>query len=403
MVKYFEILLLLYVVACSIFYSNFVHAQEFSGFVATETRVFPQTPLYEQQAGTGLSLAIKPEIYFDWGNGQHSLLIVPYFRLDQHDNNRTHWDIRELFWLTYGSWWEVRVGFRQVFWGVTESQHLVDVINQTDLVESIDGEKKLGQPMVNIALIHDLGTLELFMLAGFRERTFPSVAGRLRFPIRIDTERSLYESSQAEKHIDWAMRYTQTFGPIDLGLSYFYGTNRDPRFYAEFDDPEDPVLVPVYDLMNQSGLDVQYTEGGWLWKLEAILRSSQQYQLYATTGGFEYTFSNISNSGIDIGIISEYLHNFGDRFFFPFSPFSNHIFAGSRFSFNDVQSTEILAGAITNVKNGSTFINLEASRRLGDFWKLNLEFRGFGQISSSDYFYAFRRDTHLRLELARFF
>ena len=32
------------------------------------------------------------------------------------------------------------------FWPQTESAHLVDVINQTDFLEGLDREKKLGQP-----------------------------------------------------------------------------------------------------------------------------------------------------------------------------------------------------------------------------------------------------------------
>jgi hypothetical protein len=378
-------------------------AQEITGFVAAEARVFPQSPLDEQQAGTGLSLVAKPEFYIDWAGGSQSLLFVPFYRWDQNDKNRTHWDIRELFWLTYGDWWELAAGFRQIFWGVTESQHLVDIINQTDFVENIDGEQKLGQPMIHLALINDLGIFEFFVLTGFRERNFPSMAGRLRFPVQIDTDRATFQSSQDEKHIDLAGRYSQAIGPIDLGLTYFYGTSRDPRFFVDFSNPQEPVFTPHYDLIHQAGLDVQYTAGSWLWKLEAITRSSQQFQLYATTSGFEYTFSNISSSGIDLGIISEYLYNAGDRFFFPFNPFSNHLFVGTRLAFNDVQSTDILAGGIVNSQNGTAFLTVEASRRFGDAWKLNLELRGFGQVSNADYFYVFRRDTHVRVELARFF
>ena len=40
--------------------------------------------------------------------------------------------------------WSLSIGLGKVFWGVTEFNHLVDVINQTDLVEGIDGEAKLG-------------------------------------------------------------------------------------------------------------------------------------------------------------------------------------------------------------------------------------------------------------------
>ena len=73
----------------------------------------------------------------------HNLTFTPFFRLDSSDGERTHLDIRELLWQSYGDTWEVRAGLGKVFWGVTESQYLVDVINQTDLVESPDGEDRL--------------------------------------------------------------------------------------------------------------------------------------------------------------------------------------------------------------------------------------------------------------------
>ena len=108
----FKIVFVFIIIFCAFVTDDYSVAQELSGFIATETRVFPQSPLYEQQAGSGLALMLKPELYIDWHNGRHSLLFVPFFRLDQHDDNRTHWDIRELFWLTYGDWWEIRIGIR---------------------------------------------------------------------------------------------------------------------------------------------------------------------------------------------------------------------------------------------------------------------------------------------------
>ena len=56
--------------------------------------------------------------------------------------------------------------------GVTESRHLVDVLNQVDGVEDIDEEDRLGQPMINISTQRDWGSVDLFVLPGFRERTF---------------------------------------------------------------------------------------------------------------------------------------------------------------------------------------------------------------------------------------
>ena len=72
-----------------------------------------------------------------------------------------------------GDDWDLHLGVKQIFWGVTEFNHLVDIINQTDLVENIDGEDKLGQPMAHLSLVRDWGILDFHLLTGFRERTFP--------------------------------------------------------------------------------------------------------------------------------------------------------------------------------------------------------------------------------------
>ena len=67
-----------------------------------------------------------------------------------------------------------------VFWGVAESVHLVDIVNQADFKEDIDGEQKLGQPMAMFTLEDDQASLSLFALFGFRPRAFPEEQGRFR-------------------------------------------------------------------------------------------------------------------------------------------------------------------------------------------------------------------------------
>jgi len=374
-------------------------SQELSGFAQFQLRYFPLSPLDARQEGTGFSLALQPELYYEIGDGYHSILFVPFFRYDQYDDERTHFDIRELFWLYYADDWELSVGFRKIFWGVTESQHLVDVINQTDFVENFNGEQKLGQPMINFIYMHDLGTLELFLLTGFRKRTFPGVKGRFRFPVLIDTENPVYESSAENKHIDFAIRYINTIGDFDFGLSHFAGTSRAPRFTLIEDPGTEAYIRLDYDQMNQTGLDVQFTKGSWLWKLESITRHSRGRRFYAFTFGYEYTFSNISNSGLDIGVLTEWLYDDRDQFYFPPNAFSNHIFAGSRLAFNDIQSTELLVGFIFDYRDSGFYPSIEASRRFAESFIINLEARGFYNTEQGDLLYFFRRDNYVQLEV----
>ncbi|HSH42154.1 MAG TPA: SPOR domain-containing protein, partial [Arenicellales bacterium] len=183
--------------------------QNWSGYAALETRVFPRDGRFpNQHDGPSFSLAFEPEYYREWDNGDQSFVFRPFLRLDQQDDERTHFDIRELAWIRAAEAWELRLGVRRVFWGVTETVHLVDIINQTDLVENTDTEDRLGQPMLNLALIRDWGTLDLFVLPGFRPRTFPGRDGRLRTQPWVDTEQVEYESGARHLHTDAAVRWS---------------------------------------------------------------------------------------------------------------------------------------------------------------------------------------------------
>lgn len=400
----------------------------------------------EQYDGGNLSLAIEPEFYREWAEGKQSFTFTPFARLDQHDDERTHADIRELYWRKSGPTYEWRVGVRRVFWGVTESQHLVDVINQDDFVENLDGEDKLGQPMLNLALIRDWGTLDLFLLPYFRERTFPGEEGRLRPQFVVDTDHPSYESGSEEQHIDGALRWARSFGQWDWGLSYFDGTNRDPRLMvnpgAPLVEPGPPTLVffpditlvPLYDQIRQVGLDLQAIYGGWAWKLEAIRRESAAEKFSAAAAGFEYTFVGLKGSAIDVGAIAEYLwdsrgkldddsqQGFAQRQFQNgqgFTPaeamalqglepegasaFDDDLFIGTRIAFNDVQSSDILAGVIVDRDTHAVFGSIEANRRLSDNWKLALESRFFSNLDELDPLYGLRDDDYLQLELIRYF
>ena len=379
-------------------------AGEWSGYISGEFRSFVNSPLDDRQQDTNLSLSAQPEFFTQWDDGQQSFAFVPFFRIDENDDERTHADIRELTWLKAAEDWELRAGIRKVFWGVTESQHLVDIINQTDLVEANDGEEKLGQPMINLALIRDWGTVDLFVLPGFRERTFPGVEGRLRSHPRVDTDQAVFESSDEEQHIDYAARWSHYIGDWDIGVSYFNGTSRDPRFTPGVDDKGQPVLIPVYDLIEQWGLSLQATLGDWLWKGEAITRSgirSNPSSYTALTAGFEYTFVGIAQSNYDLGVIAEVLYD--DRGDDAPTPFNEDLMIGARLTLNDEQSTEFLCGVILDSDDNGRMFVLESSRRLGANWKISLEGQAFTHIDNADVLAGFRNDDYMQLELARYF
>jgi hypothetical protein len=376
-------------------------AGEWSGYVAGELRYFPQSPLWvDQYEDVNFALSAQPEFHHEWDDGYQTFSFVPFVRLDQHDSERSHFDIRELTWLKAAENWELRVGIRKLFWGVTESQHLVDIINQSDLVEHPDTEEKLGQPMVNLALIRDWGTVDFFILPGFRERTFPGREGRLfGGGIPIDTDQSRYESGAKEKHVDWAVRWEHMLGNWDVGLSHFSGTSREPRLLPGTDGRV--VLIPYYEQIDQTGLDLQFTQEDMLWKMEMISRKDQEGRFTALTGGFEYTFVGVFETDADLGVLTEYL--FDDRHDNATTPFEDDLMLGMRLALNDVQSSELLAGAVFDLDSSARFYLVEASRRLGESWKLSLETYIYSNIPIDDLAYGFRNEDFVQLELAWYF
>ncbi len=385
-----------------VLWAGSAHAAEWTGHLSVESCVFPHSPLASDGHTFYPSLVLQPEFYHAWSNDKERLIFTPFVRWERFDPERRHVDIRELAYVRIGEGHEWRVGIRQVFWGVTESQHLVDIINQTDLVENIDGEEKLGQPMINLALLQDWGTVNLFVLPGFRERTFPGREGRLRTPLVVDTNQAEFDSRRGRNHIDLAIRVEKTMGGFDLGLSHFYGTGREPRLEPRRDNTGRPVLIPHYFLIHQTGLDIQQTTGRWLFKLEAIHRWERTVfgeDFFAATGGFEYTLGNLVGSGIDLGFLSEYLYD--DRR--DTAPFQDDVMVGLRLAFNDAQSAEALFGVIVDRKSGAQFFNLEGSRRLKGRWKLVVEGRAFSEIPQDDPSAGFRKDDYLQIGLSRYF
>ena len=380
--------------------SNTTFANEWSGYIAAEARLFPNDPAFPDQKNQSASLAAQPEYYYEWEEGR-SLTFVPFLRLDTADSERTHFDLRELFGLWVFDGGELGVGVRKVFWGVTESQHLVDIINQTDLVEFPDGEDKLGQPMINLSIPRDWGTLDFFVMPYFQERTFPGQKGRLRTALVVNTDQARFESDAEEYHIDAAIRYTHTIGDWEGGLSYFRGTGREPTFILETDGSGSPVLAPFYEQIAQTGLDLSWVVEAWLFKLETIHRTGQGDGFVAATGGFEYTMTNIAGSRMDLGMISEWLYDTrGDS---ATTPFENDVMAGFRLAVNDIASTEFLIGLIQDLDSPARVMSLETHRRVGDHFKLEVEGFVFSRQDKKDLLYSLRDDDFIQMTLAYYF
>lgn len=367
---------------------------EWDNEIELEYRYFLDSPQFTEQGRNAAAIVYRPV----WSavSGKSVFDFRGVARYDENDEERNLLDITELSWLYNSNEWEVKVGLSKVFWGVAETQHLVDIINQTDLADDIDGESKLGQPMIHVSRSSNVGIFDAFVLPYFRERTFAGAQGRLRTQPAVNTDLAQYESSSEQSHVDYALRWSHTLGAFDLGLSYFDGTGRDPVLTVSEDNR---FLVPNYVQIQQVGLDLQATFDTWLWKLEAIDRSaSDVFQIenfQAAVGGFEYSFFNVSESGADVGLVVEHSYDsrgeqsFGDEL----------TFLGVRLALNDEQSTDLLLGCSAD----GEICSMEGSRRLAESFKLSVRANTFSGIEDDSLLASQRQDDYIQLSLAYFF
>ena len=370
--------------------SSFLYSKvERYGEVSFENRSFSEQGLFDQQKNH-YSFTLSPEFYFESEDQNTSFTFKTKIRKDSLDNERNLFDIQDLSLIKVKNSYETRIGIRRDFWGVTETVYRVDIINQTDQVESFDGEDKLGQPMINFSLERDWGVLDIYALIGFRERTFAGEKGRLRAPFLIDTNSAIYESGAKNLRTDFAFRWSQSYRNLEIALSHFSGTSREPKFINKTASSK----TPYYGIIDQTGLEALYIMGGLALKLEAISRSGQGDRFSAATVGFEYTQVGILSSRLDLGWILEL--NYDDRY--EESPLA----LGTRLTFNDMYDSQILSGVMRNEETGETNVFVEASKRIGNCCRMSFEsiyFNGGNDSNKMQKMFEYlKQDDFVRLE-----
>lgn len=340
---------------------------EWGGETGFEFRHFKDPGEFGQEQ-FATSLRFQGEYHAAWNEDADSFTFLPFLRLDQQDDERTHADIREALWIHVGDSWELRTGVTRVFWGRTEFNHLVDVINQLDLVDG--DEEKLGQPLLNLSLVHDWGIFDFYFLMGFRERTYPGEEGRLRTPLLVDTDNAQYLGSASKDSMDFAFRWQRPLtDELEMALSLFSGVDREPTFSFNFDFT-DPMLVPYYSNKTQVGIELEYIYEGWAVKFEGIDVTSVIEDYNAATLGVEYSFYSLFESNIDMTLITEYMWDSREELAPGF--LEHDVGLGARFSFNDEFDTTLLGGFLWDPKTNEKVVSVEGERRFFSDFKVKL-------------------------------
>lgn len=354
----------------------------FSGELGGWARYYPDEPQWVgQEQGNDLELTFAPGVSWVGEDGLSMVVAEMFFRGNSSDKNRNHVDLSELLYTRKYSGFDISLGVGKVFWGTTESRHLVDVVNQTDAVEELKHEQKLGQPMLNVNVYRDWGALGFFYLPYFRERTFPAIDGRQRYEKPVDTDNPVYRGGGGRETQDFSIRYSHYVGDFDFALYFFDGINRAPA-YVESGD----YLSPIYYQMSQVGFDGQYVYDALLVKYEQIIQENEVERYAASVAGLEYTFYSVWDKVWDVGLIAEYLYSgkeFGGR-----DLFDDDVFVGVRAAMNDVADTTLLAGAYLDSNDGDVIFLAEFESRVSSRTTLGVKvelFSGRGSVADLDH------------------
>ena len=177
------------------------------------------------------------------------------------------WDLQEAYLQKTFYNWQLSAGMNTVFWGVAESRHLVDIVNQRIPARNFEGEEKLGELLVQVDYFTENGTLSLLSMPWFRSRDYSQPDERFSLPVAISQERFVGLSEHTRESV--ALRYATVLDDWDVGAYFFHGLDKTPAFEIT----EQGQGQAIYSALQQWGLDAQYTSDRWLGKLEAVHRN----------------------------------------------------------------------------------------------------------------------------------
>jgi hypothetical protein len=346
---------------------------------------------YPGPSPTEAVVALDASLVRQWAGGRYALRATPSFRWDP-SGERTRVDLRDLNLSAIGAHWEFSVGMKEIFWGATESRRLVDGVNQRDLVGGGEAYARMGQLMADVTVFSSWGTIDVLLLPWFRERTFDGHSGLLWSPLPVDADRPVYGPGARTWRPDWAVRWTHTLGPVDLGLSHLQGTLREPGFVETTNDHGRTVLAPRYDVGGQTGLDLQVAAGGLIWKLETLIAEPQPGRYVAAAGGIEYGVGDF------LALFLEYAWDSRGRE--ATTSFGDDVFVGGRLFLPDGQ---VNAGVYVDRQSLNTAPSVAVDWRVGNSATIGLEAGAFLGDSALEPALGRRQQTRLSVRFTRYF
>ncbi|CRI58558.1 hypothetical protein [Pseudomonas sp. CCOS 191] len=368
-----------------------------SAKVSIKAYYFPSDPATELEQ-SGLPVTREFGMDYQYVTGLDSLRVrvvanPRYLSSNDRDPRPSfYWD--ELYLLLEQDGREAKLGRIKEHWGVMETRQLVDVINTYDNLDGLQPEDKLSQKALKLGSLLGPGHLSLYLLDGFEPAQFYAEPSRFA-PYRV-LPTAEYLHGGNPHSLDFAARYFMSYSDLDIGLSYFKGTNRTPAFRQQGES-----LVAQYTEVSQWGLDAIWVDGQWLYKLEALDQrvSDSEYNSMKLSVGVEYAITRVWGES-DLSLIGEY-HRDQDQDLAPISIFDRKFLLGARLQVNDRYLSSVFLGFTAQASDTkNNMINATLDLGLSDALRAGLSAVYIDSSGSDDNWDALSGDSHVSVELS---
>lgn len=381
--------------------SNVSYANDLdvSGKIESRFRYFEEKPLYAAQGDSRNYNEYSFENRLESKGGGYGDFLFEYSINSYSDDEeeQSQLELMEAYWSKTSGDYGVGVGVNRVFWGVVESNHLVDIVNQTAFQKDFDGMEKIGENMLNASMYTGIGTLDVYLLPGFRERQYPTDEERLVLP-GIDLDDQRFGPGASDDYVDQVVRLSGYKDAWDYGLYYFKGISREPILVL---DTQLGASVYYYDLIKQLGTDVQYTGDFHTFKLEAIYRQTPRDEFGAYVFGYEYTFYQVLGDNGDVSLLTEYSRDQRNPAIdiSPPTIYDDDVFLAVRLRFNNVAGSYVLIGMLKDRERDSEVYNLNYGTRLTNHFSIKLKAKIFRNIEQSDVLSVYQNDSYYNISM----
>ena len=317
------------------------------GKVELELRAFPDFDNFDDFAESPVTAVPRVNTELTFEGSQSEIVADLEYSSRQRPLDNPEELINEAYMQLFYDNLDVEAGYIKTTWGTGDEVHVVDVLNPTDFTDSVNGEyseRKIAEKMVKLNVYTGMnGLLELAYVPVLSQDRY-ALEGRWK-PYRLEAmeeqlDAELEEavlagtltSSEASTLADqiaadaqtahlptelsdgqYGLRYSNSFGGVDLGAVYYFGFDRSPVVEIPESDPEDYTIH--FDRLNLFGLEFATAVAGFNLRAEAAYNMTEDFDgddpyvhnhSVAYMGGFDRDLP-LSNLNVNIQGRGEYI------------------------------------------------------------------------------------------------